>query len=106
MLGHVAHLAMYWHGNLRPNPAVHLSQFVARRVTGDMHEVILHREHLHAQRRELVVQRMDTDLVSRNNARGEDHRIARSETDSRVIPRRDARQCSARLALASGTEIE
>ena len=46
MLGHVAQLAMHRHGDLRPGPAIHLRQFVARRMAGDMDEMILARSAL------------------------------------------------------------
>ena len=81
VLGQVAQLAMHRHGNLRPHPTVHFRQFVARGMAGDVHEVVFHREHLHAQCGQLVVQRVNADLVSRNDPRREDDGVTWAETD-------------------------
>ena len=78
MFGHVAQFAMHRHRNLRPHPAIHLGEFVPVRMTGDMDEMILLRQHFHADGRKLVVQFEDAQLVARNDARGKDHAVAGS----------------------------
>ena len=68
MLGHMPHFTMHRHGDARPHPAVHLRELVARRMAGDMHEMIALGEHFHTQRRELVLYLEDRNVVARDDA--------------------------------------
>ncbi len=106
MLGHMAQFAMHRHGDARPHPAIHLGQLFARRVAGDMDEMILLGQHFHPQRRSRLCSSKIGDFVAGNDAGGEDHRIALAEMDMGMIALGDAGQRRARLALAAGAEIE
>ena len=76
MGSHVAQLAMHGHRNLRPDPAIHLRQLVARGMPRHMDEMILFRQHLDAEARQLVLQFKYRELVSRNDAGGKNHGVA------------------------------
>ncbi len=63
-------------------------------------------QHGDAARGEIVLEPEDRELVARNDARGEDHRVALAERNVRMLAGGDARERGARLALAPGAEIE
>ena len=89
-----------------PGPAIHLFQLVAAGMAGDMDEMILLGQHLHAQRRQLVLQLEDRQFVAGNDAGGKNHRIALAQMHKGMVVVGDAGQRRARLALAAGAQIE
>ena len=68
--------------------------------------MIFRGEQFDAERRQLVVKLVNCEFVARNDARGEDHRVALAQADIGMLAFRDARQRRARFALAAGAEIE
>src|SRR5882672_11225633 len=63
-------------------------------------------DHGDAARREPVLQVENRQIVSWNDARGKNHRVAFAEADIGMLARGNARERSARLALAAGAEIK
>ena len=106
MLLDVARFAMHRDRDLRPDHLVHLDQLVARRMAGDMHQMIALGDHLDAAQHEPIVQPPDRLLIAGNDARGKDHRIARVEFGVGMRAGGDPRQRGAHFALAAGAEIE
>lgn len=82
MLGQVAAHAVGRHGDLRPRPGVHLAQFLAARVAGDVDAgVVPLGVEAHAAVRELVLQTADRQLIAGNDPRREDAVIALAQLD-------------------------
>jgi len=65
MLDEMAQLAMHRHGDARPHMRIHARQLVARRMAGDMDEMILLGHHLDAEPDQLVLQPEDRLVVCR-----------------------------------------
>ena len=87
----MARLAMDRHGDRRPHRAVHAHELVLRRMARDMDEMVVLGDDLDAALGERVLQAPDRALVAGDDARGEDHRVARLEHDMRdARPRRCA----------------
>src|SRR5712692_5953692 len=106
MFAHMAQLAMDGNRYARLHPGIHRSKLVARGVARHMHEMVAFGEHRDASRSELILQLEDRELIARNDARRENHRVALAQTDSGMFACRDARQCRPRLALASRAKIK
>ena len=95
---------MHRHRVARLHQPVHPPQLVARRMSGDMHQMIVVGHQPHAAAHQVVLHRADRPLVAGDHARGEDDRIALAQRDPRMVVARDARQRAARLALAAGDQ--
>ena len=62
-----------------------LGDLVARRVAGNVDEMIVLGDHLHPGAHQIVVQIVDHPLVARDDLRREDHRVAAVEADARMV---------------------
>ncbi len=100
----VAGLAMHGDGDRRAHPLIHLDQLVARRMAGDVDEMVAFGDHLDAHHGELVLQAADRDLVAGDDARGKDHHVVLGQFDIGMVVAGDPRQRGARLALAPGAD--
>ena len=100
----MARLAMHRDRDLRADHLVHAHQLVARRMAGDVDEMVLLGDDLDAEPGQRVLQPADRLFVAGDDARGKDHDIARLELDSRMVVAGDAGQRRARLALAAGAD--
>ena len=101
MFGQMHGFAMRGDGDFRPQPGVHLREFGAARMAGDMDKLRAVGDDFDALRDEAVDDLADRLLVARNGARGEDDDVAGRERRGRVLVFGDARERRARLALAA-----
>src|SRR5690606_8462417 len=107
VLDQVAAHAVGRHGDLRPGPLIHLTQFVAARVARDVDAgVILFGVDAHPALGHLVLQPADGQFVAGNDARREDAVIPLPQLDEGMRPFGHARQSRAGLALAAGAQIQ
>ena len=88
----VARLAVDRHGDLRPDPAVHLLELVAAGVARDVDEMVLLGDHLDALTDQQIVQVEQRALVAGDDLGAEDRRVAGLELDPRVLAAGDAHQ--------------
>ena len=101
LLGHMAALAMDRHQHLGSDPVIQCSQFGLAGVAGHMNMRLLLGNGQDVAFRQLVHDDANGDFIAGNLFRREDNGIALLQLD-RVIALRDARQCSACLALPAG----
>ena len=97
-------LAMDGNEDLRTDPLVHLLQFVAARMAGNMHQRIAVGDDLDALLDQAVLDVDDRLLVAGNGARGKDHRVAGGERDMAHLVAGKLGKGGARLALAAGQD--
>lgn len=86
----MAGLAVHGNRDLGSDPTVHLLEFVAARVTRNMHEMVLFGDHLHPLAHELIVEIEEHPLVAGNDLGREDHRIPAFELQARMVAGSDA----------------
>ena len=75
-------------------------------MAGHVNEVVFDCEHFDAERRQLVVQRVDADLIAGNDARRENDGIARPKTNGRMNVDRNPEKRRLRFALTAGSQVE
>ena len=97
-------LAVDRHHRLRADQGEQRAQLLGARVARDVHVGVLLVQHLGAVLRQPVDRVVHAQLVARNGARRDDHRVAALDLDRRVVVVRDARQRRQRLALRAGAE--
>ena len=101
MLEQVTVLAVHGYEVARPRQLDHLLEIILARVARDVDEGDVLPEHLGAPAEERVDGPADHALVAGDDARGENHEIARADLDVLVLPRRDQRYRRVGLALAA-----
>ena len=107
VLGQMHRLAMRRNGDLRLQPGVHLREFGAARMAGDMDEMGAVGDDLDALRRPAPLMILPTAFSLPGMVREEKTTTSpRRQRGDRVLVLGDARQRGARLALAAGGERE
>ena len=104
MLHHMADLAMYRQGDPGPHPLVDPHEFVTRGMAGDMDTGVAVGDDLDAACHQRILQASDGALVSGNDTRREDRRVALLQDDVAVLVIGDLGHRRPHLALAAGAD--